>query len=390
MMKKLHIVRNAGLMPLIWLAIFQGGGSGSVEAQEAAIHQKSKVMETIHHRHLEGVGLVLWGMDELTASPRELSEDVRAGPLFRPLLKTQQKIDAYTNGVGVLRVQDGLDVTLAEPQAATYQWVDDKQLGNYWNLDAAALLDIYFPNFGRFLGYDPERWGFHLRLGAAWERNTLTEQETDRREFFAGVAFQPGIFDQIGRSQITDMQFGLLYRDDVVADASQWVLTLNIQPTFPLIRQRRFVLGQKLTFKELLDGSDAAPVELLAGQSSLETEAMKAPPSDFIFLRPNFSVDSILDSVAENGEVDLSDFALTYGGRLGFSLFRQRVTLSYNLLGISPIEDLGRSHLFHEGRIEYQPYRELALRFTLAYQYGERAPDFRDEERLILSAGLRF
>lgn len=343
---------------------------------------------SVHRRHLEGIGLVLWGMDNLIGKPRDSDSKVDSGLLFRPLLKGAGGIDEITRGVGVLRLQDGLDVTIAEPQAATYQWIDDANIGNFWNLDAAAILDVYLPTQGLLFPYDPKNYGFHLRAGASWERSTLQDSEVDQREFFLGASFQPGNFESLGRAQTTDLQIGFLYQEDAILDAHQWTLSLNIQPTFPLLPDGKFVIGQKVTFKELL-GQIQANAVAAAAPTAGQTPQEKTD-DDFLFIRPNISFDSLLDDFSQDGNVDFSDYNVTFGGRLGFSMFKQHLVASYKLAGVSPIDDIGDTHVFHEARLEYQPFRDWSLRFTAAYQYGERAPDFQEEDRVVLSAGLRF
>lgn len=362
------------------------------QAQETEVSSAESFWDapviSVHRRHLEGIGLVLWGMDNLVGRPRDTSAEVSAGLLFRPLLMGAGGIDEITRGVGVLRLQDGLDVTVAEPQAATYQWIDDADIGDYWNLDAAAILDVYMPTKGLLFAYNPKRYGFHFRAGASWERSTLQAAEVDQRELFLGASFQPGTFESLGRAQTSDVQIGFLYQEDAVLDAHQWTLSLNLQPTFPLLPDRKFVIGQKVTFKDLLgqaQGQDAKSTTLTSGETPQETTA-----DDFLFIRPNISFDTLLDDFSQDGNVDFSDYSVTFGGRLGFSMFNQHLTASYKLAGVSPIDDIGDTHIFHEARLEYQPFRSWSLRFTAAYQYGERAPDFKEEDRVVLSAGLRF
>lgn len=363
-------------------------------------------------RHIEGVGLVVFG-DPRTWNDSEarvgsgLIGDLRfteaAHPeLLKPVLKALRgssdghlgKLREFTM---LARLQNNLDVDESEAQSATYQWVSDGTLGDFWNLDAALLLDLYFPEQMGFMAYDAEKRAVHLRLGYSWDRvaSGAASLQTDVREAFFGFSFFPasamGKATQMRMLQQTPTQFGLSYREDALAGDTQWSVDFNMQPRVDLGYlfgdNPGFIIGEKNPLNDLLNRKKSEQPKTPQKAGDAPNEAEKPA---YVHVTPNFTLSSLLDDVTRTGSVDTGDLLVSWGGRIGFGFFDDRLRVSYHLTGLTPLEQTSQTFVYQEARAELVPVKDRPISLTLLYSRGQRAPSFVDEDRVTLSLGVRF
>lgn len=355
-------------------------------------------------RHIDGIGLVVFGdprswSDSEAKAGTGLIGDLRfaeaAHPeLLRPVLKAlrgkgdgqQGKLSEFTL---LARLQNNLDVDESEAQSATYQWVSDGTLGDFWNLDAALLLDLYFPEQMGFMAYDAEKRAVHLRLGYSWDRvaSGAALLQTDVREAFFGFSFFPasamGKATQMRMLQQSPTQFGLSYREDALAGDTQWSVDFNMQPRWDL----GFIIGEKNPLNDLMNRKKSEQTKTPEKSGEAINDGEKPA---YVHVTPNFTLSSLLDDVTRTGSVDTGDLLVSWGGRIGFGFFDDRLRVSYHLTGLTPLEQTSQTFVYQEARAELVPVKDRPISLTLLYSRGQRAPSFVDEDRVTLSLGVRF
>lgn len=370
-------------------------------------------------RHIEGVGLVVYGCRDETGQPRFIGRPRGLSETHENTLRLTRLSDVVLDLVTprserleecvlqrnavILRVQNNLDVNESKVQSATFSWVDDAALGEFWNLDAAVIMDFYLmKNRLHLFEYNPRGNAVHFRAGFSWDRITAGGEgaETDVREAFVGLSFfpqdeRPG---SIKGLQQSPMQVGLTYKEDAITGTDQWSIDLNYQPRLfswlgydiPFLKEHRQQVVQSTSAKN-------PQPQQLAGTSPREGSMHPRDPAlplgevpAYFYFRPNFTLSSVLDDLRDDGEADLADYQISWGGRCGVAFFNDCVQLSYRIVGVSPVERLDDPFVFQEVRAELQPTRRQPLRFVASYTNGERAPAFKREDRFMLSVGLRF
>lgn len=264
-------------------------------------------IKNIHDRHIEDLGLVIWGAKPLDFTTQALqgltrhvpgSEKPAPGSIPNPALipvrdgHPEIRLDHLTI---VARLQNSLDVDESKAQAATYQWISDAKAGDFWNVDAAAILDWYFPVGAGFFSYNTQKMAAHLRTGVAWERVTAGSAVTsvDLREAFLGIGFRLKPFNAAERQNFqhqSEFQLGLNYKENAITNDSQWSVDLNVQPVFrilpPLLKDKLpFAIGEHW----LIHKSDRAEARAKASAGADTTQpaaiadtstipSTKAPP----------------------------------------------------------------------------------------------------------------
>ena len=375
--------------------------------------------ERIMQRHIEGVGLVIYGCrDEhgqarFVGRPRGLTEDhdktLLVTRLTDPVLDLAQprpgRLEDCTldSNAFILRVQNNLDVDEAKVQSATFSWVDDAAMGEFWNVDAAVILDVYLmKNPLHLLEYNARGNAVHLRTGFSWDRVTAGGEgaETDVREAFFGLSFyaQDERKESIKGLQQSPMQIGVAYREDAIARTSQWSVDFNYQPRLfswlgydiPFLAKDRKAVAAASDAKEPMPLTPAGTSNREGSNDPRDPARMLGNVPAYFYIRPNFTLSSVLDDLRDDGNADLADYQVTWGGRCGVSFCNDCVQLSYRIVGVSPVERMGDPFVFHEARAELQPTRRQPFRFVASYTNGERAPAFQREDRFMLSVGLRF
>ncbi|WP_395744491.1 hypothetical protein [Prosthecobacter sp.] len=373
----------------------------------------------LQDRHIEDLGLVIWGakpIDLLEQSLQGLtrhvpgSEKPAQGSIPNPALVPVSPMGhpefTLNNLTIVARLQNSLDVDESKAQAATYQWIRDAQMGSYWNVDAAAIVDWYFPVGAGFFAYNTQKMAAHLRTGVAWERVTAGSAVTsvDLREAFLGVGFRLKPFSAQERQNFqhqSEFQIGLNYKENAVTNDSQWSFDLNVQPVFrflpPLLKdQLPFAIGEHWLIhkSDRLAASDTTAPAAVAGTS--DNPANKGASTlenipDYFYLKPNFTLRSVFsDFTKSGGKVNPGDYQVDWGSRVGFGFFHDKLRLSYQLSGVTPLDQMDRSFIFQEARAEIGPFPGFPGVFSARYTKGKRAPSYINEDRVILAVGIKF
>lgn len=369
-----------------------------------------------HNRHLEGVGLIIW--DEKAVSGRSSvfgltrkvpnAEKSALGSIPSPILKSLRQDGTLDGLVVIARMQNSLDVDESKAQAATYQWIRDAQTGSFWNVDAAAIVDWYLPVKPslNLIAYRPQQFAAHLRTGVAWERITAGSAATsvDLREAFVGIGFhlKPLNPENLKNFQHqSKFQIGLSYKDNAITNDSQWGVDLNVQPVFRFLPQffqdkLPFAIGEHW----LLHKSDRAAATAATTAKELEASPNLVGPdsnstlesrADHFYIKPNFTLKSVFsDFVKNTGKVSPGAYQVDWGNRVGFGLMENTLRISYQISGVSPLEQIDRSFIFQEARVEFGPFRDFPGVFSARYTKGKRAPSYVNEDRVILAVGVKF
>ncbi len=369
-----------------------------------------------HNRHLEGVGLIIW--DEKAVSGRSSvfgltrkvpnAEKSALGSIPSPILKSLRQDGTLDGLVVIARMQNSLDVDESKAQAATYQWIRDAQTGSFWNVDAAAMVDWYLPVKPslNLIAYRPQQFAAHLRTGVAWERITAGSAATsvDLREAFVGIGFhlKPLNPENLKNFQHqSKFQIGFSYKDNAITNDSQWGVDLNVQPVFRFLPQffqdkLPFAIGEHW----LLHKSDRAAATAATTAKELEASPNLVGPdsnstlesrADHFYIKPNFTLKSVFsDFVKNTGKVSPGAYQVDWGNRVGFGLMENTLRISYQISGVSPLEQIDRSFIFQEARVEFGPFRDFPGVFSARYTKGKRAPSYVNEDRVILAVGVKF
>ncbi|OYW72050.1 MAG: hypothetical protein B7Z37_25995 [Verrucomicrobia bacterium 12-59-8] len=378
------------------------------DAANAAISRSlwSNPKAFFYDRHIEGIGLVLVDTQaDAAASP--LLGLVRGGiqPLkFRqgyvpnPVLKsTRMQDDGLDRFVLVARLQNSLDLDESKAQAATYQWIRDAQAGTFWNVDAAAILDWYFPVGGltNLIAYRPDKFAAHLRTGVAWERITSGPAATsvDLREAFVGIGFRRH-FDYKDKTQQSEFQIGLSYKDNAITNDSQWAVNLNVQPVFKFLpwifKTNPFVVGDHYILSKS-DRTDPQPAPTAAGTNPNQDGTSPLEQiKHYLYVKPNFTLKSVFSDFSKTGTVNPGSYQVDWGTRAGLGFFHQKLRVSYQLSGVTPLEQIDRSFIFQEARVETGPFPNCPVVISARYTKGKRAPSYVNEDRVVLAVGMKF
>lgn len=434
--RTLRVALRSALLPLL-LLLLTAVLPCPVRAQNAdpanatiAASDKSWVQK-VFRRHIEGLGFILWGQDtptgqaligQVRGTGAKSRLDARANPKEKsvpdPVLKLPG-LDGLRDFVLILRMQNSLDVDESKAQAATYQWISDAQAGDYWNLDAAAILDWYFPldtenrdRLANFFAYRPEKRAAHLRTGFAWERITTgggAAAAVDLREVFVGIGYRrllnQGKADKPEPDkEQSEFQIGLNYKDNAVTNDSQWSVDLNVQPVFKLFHGIPFfekfekylpgAIGEHWAFGRQDPPVAAAPGRITIEPTQVEVTSANSPLEQlrqYLYIKPNFSFKSVFSDLAKGGgNVNPGDYQFDWGTRFGVGFMHDAFRLSYQLSGVTPIEQIGGSFIYQEARAEYRPTIDSPIVFSARYSKGKRAPSYINEDRVILAVGVKF
>lgn len=412
--------RSATLGLLILTALLPSLASAqSAPAADAAIMRSEEGFTKgyFHNRHLEGVGLIIW--DEKAVSGRSSvfgltrqvpnAEKSAPGSIPSPILKSQRQDGTLDGLVVIARMQNSLDVDESKAQAATYQWIRDAQAGSFWNVDAAAIVDWYLPVKPslNWIAYRPQQFAAHLRTGIAWERITAgsAASSVDLREAFVGIGFhlKPLNPENLKNFQHqSKFQIGFSYKDNAITNDSQWGVDLNVQPVFRFLPQffkdkLPFAIGEHWLLhksdRDAAANAAATPSELKASPNLTAPDANSTLESraDHLYIKPNFTLKSVFsDFVKNTGKVSPGAYQVDWGNRVGFGFLENTLRLSYQISGVSPLEQIDRSFIFQEARVEFGPFRDFPGVFSARYTKGKRAPSYVNEDRVILAVGIKF
>jgi hypothetical protein len=394
-------------MPLLLPAVTHAQTSAVEDATLSRSLRDSPAAYFYDH-HIEGVGLVLVGSKANTETAllgrvrgnlddKKFSDGTVPNPLLKSKTLYEGGLDRF---VLVARLQNGLDVDESKAQAATYQWIRDAQAGTFWNVDAAVILDWYFPAGGlaNIFAYRPESLAAHLRTGFAWERSTTGSDSTsvDLREVFVGVGLRR-TFNINDPKQQSEFQIGLSFKENAITNDNQWSVNLNVQPVFtflpwiPWFKNKNYVIGEHWILSKS-DRTKPAPAptdvppspDLATGTSPLEQI------KHYFYIKPNLTLKSVFSDFTKNRNIDPGDYQVDWGNRLGYGFFHDKMRISYQLSGVTPLDQIDRSFIFQEARAEVGPFPSFPAVFSARYTKGKRAPSYVNEDRITLSVGAKF
>ncbi|MCX6848012.1 MAG: hypothetical protein NTY98_03745 [Verrucomicrobia bacterium] len=181
-------------------------------------------------------------------------------------------------------------------------------------------------------------------------------------------------------------------------------MDLNVQPVFRFLPQF-FKDKLPLAIGEhwLLQKSDRATATAAATPSELKAAPNLSVPeanstlevgenlADHFYIKPNFTLKSVFsDFVKNTGKVSPGAYQVDWGSRVGFGLLHNNLRISYQVSGVSALEQIDRSFIFQEARVEVGPFRDFPGVFSARYTKGKRAPSYVNEDRVILAVGIKF